>query len=189
MNITEIVRKELSKYFHVGQVSSNNASNNTVRVAFDDMSGPAGKFVSGEMQTLQRHTAGARHQSLSVAGEHVLCINLPNGTPEGFILGSYYTASNMTDGGGTDVERTTYPDGAVIEYNSGTGTATVRGAKHAKVTVEETVEVIAREVTVTAETVKIIGDVEITGNMKVNGSIDATVDIMAARNSDNHHEH
>ncbi len=165
----------------VGQVSSVNPKNNTVRVAFDDMTGPTGKeFVSAEMQVMQRNTVGARNLSLPEVGEHVLCTHLQNGEQEGFVLGSYYTASNMPDNA-TGVYRTEYSDGTVIEYNVGTGTASIKTSGYAIVE--------AKEAVVTAETIRITGNVQITGDVTVNGSIRATVDILAAGKSDNHHTH
>lgn len=112
-----------------GQVSSVNPANNTVRVAYDDEKDPSGNgFVSAEMQVLQRNTVGARHLSLPKVGEHVLCSHMGNGGEEGFVLGSYYTGSNMPDVDGEGVERTEYDDGTIIEYNTNTGTATVKAA-------------------------------------------------------------
>lgn len=143
---------DVSDIVRIGHVSSVNPANCTVRVAFDDMCDPSGKpSVSGELQVMQPCTGSRKDFSLPDVGEHVRCVFLANGLQEGFVDGSYYTAGNMPKGGKVGLYRSTYSDGAVIEYDLNTHTATV-----------------------TAQNIKITGKVEITGDVTVSGSITAT---------------
>lgn len=161
----------------VGQVSSVNPANGSCRVAFDDLGGK----VSQELQVVQRNTDGAKNFSLPEIGQHVLCAFLPNGTQEGFVLGSNYTASNLPEEGKPGLYRTEYSDGTVIEYDRNTHTATVRTQYH--------VVVVAGDVKVTAQDIQIIGNVQITGNVQIAGSLSASGSVMDGGGNTNHHSH
>lgn len=157
-DLRSMIREEIAKYIRVGQISSSNAGNNGVRVAFDDMSGPTGdKFVSGEMQQVQHNTVNAKNMTLPEVGEHVLCISLPNGDQEGFVIGSFYSASNLPKGNGPGLYQTLYQDGTLIEYDLNTNTARIR--------TEHTVEVECKDAIVKATNsmkVDVEGDMTLT---------------------------
>ena len=177
---------DMSNAIRVGQISSVNPRNNTCRVAFDDMSDPNGKkFVSAEMQLLQHNTVNARNLTLPEVGEHVLCSCLPNGQEEGFILGSYYTASNMPEGHGPGVYRTEYADGTVIEYDLGSNTARIKSQFYVEVEAKEVKVTTLEDIILTAERDVLM---TATANVKVtatqNVEIEATQDvtITAAQN-------
>lgn len=173
--------RNVSNAIRVGQVSSVNPKNNTVRVAFDDLKNSDGKeFVSGEMQMLQKNTSKARVLSLPEVGEHVLCTYLPNGNQEGFVMGSFYTARNMPDADGTGVYRTEYADGTIIEYNLGSNTAKIDSKYYVVVKCKEATVEVEETATVTAKNADIIIEETLTATAKnIKATVEETANIMA----------
>jgi len=121
----------------IGQVSSINPINSTVRVAFDDMQDDGTPLVSYDLQMLYHRTVDCKNFTMPEVGEHVLCAFLPNGYQEGFVLGSYNTALNGQNSnlfyyrepenliGKRHLYRTHYKDGTIIEYDLNTNTARI----------------------------------------------------------------
>lgn len=80
--IDEIVR--------VGKVVSVDEANHTVRVEFTDR----GEMVSYDLPVLVSSTIDPQDYELPAEKTDVVCIFLPNGQQQGFILGAYYTGAN-----------------------------------------------------------------------------------------------
>jgi phage baseplate assembly protein V len=108
-------------------------------------------------------------------GEHVLCVFLPNSIEDGFVIGSYYTDSNMPKNGEIGIYRTEYADGTIIEYDLNTSTARINS--------EYTVEVKAETVNVEAT------NINITGNVTINGILTVTDDAIISGISSKNHVH
>jgi len=87
-------------------------------------------MVSYDMQILQHRTVKRQDFTLPEVGEHVLCLFLPNGNQEGFILASFYTGSNLFEypigskrlAGKTGIYRSHYADDSEFEYDLNTHT-------------------------------------------------------------------
>jgi phage baseplate assembly protein gpV len=77
----------LKRLIRVGNVSSINVSKGAARVAFDD------DTVSYELPVM-------KHAWPVVIGEQVVCLFLPTGTADGFILGPFYTEDDPPPIGG-----------------------------------------------------------------------------------------
>lgn len=76
----------LCRFIKVGEVSSVDYVKGTARVAFDDDD----SMVSYDLPVLHTNTYANKDYGLPDPGEDVLCIFLPSGPEEGFIIGSFY---------------------------------------------------------------------------------------------------
>ena len=111
----------LNDLIKVGEVSSIDPATGTARVVFDDEDGT----VSYDLPILQRNTYKTKDFHSVTVGEDVLCLFLPTGPEEGFILGSFY-AGEITPPESTKDRRTiVFEDGTVIRYDMASHTATV----------------------------------------------------------------
>lgn len=79
---------ELKKMIQVGTVSAVNTAAGSARVAFPGR----GDLVSNELQICKK--AWPIHP-----GDEVLCLFLPTGNADGFILDTYYTEDDPPPGG------------------------------------------------------------------------------------------
>lgn len=146
--------EDATNWIRIGEVSTVDPKNCTARVVFDDEDG----FVSNDLPVIQRNTQSTKDYWLPAVGEDVICIFLPCGEEDGFILGSFY-ADEITPPVNSETKRCTeYPDGTVIEYDWEAHKLEVRGAEKIKVTVP---------------------DIEFIGNLNVDGDITNTGDIVA----------
>ena len=111
----------LSDLIKVGEVSSINPAAGTARVVFDDDDGA----VSYDLPILQRNNLQTQDFHSVNVGEDVLCLFLPSGPEEGFILGSFY-AGEIETPESTEKRRTTvFEDGTIVRYDMASHTLTV----------------------------------------------------------------
>jgi hypothetical protein len=76
----------LNNIVRVGTVSSVDASALTARVAFADRQDAEGKpLISAPLKVIQ--SAGATAPQLPTIAQFVLCVFLPNGEGDGFVIG------------------------------------------------------------------------------------------------------
>jgi len=111
----------LKNLIRVGIVSSTNPEKCTARVAFEDRSA----VVSFDLPILVRGSLQNKDYWMPDPGEHVVCLFLPSGNAQGFILGSLYSEKDkppITDGNKRHI---TFPDGTKIEYDRVTHTMTI----------------------------------------------------------------
>ena len=143
VNVEDLIR--------IGQVSSVNAADCTCRVAFDDLEG----LVSGDMRIVQPRTVAEQVFSLPEPGESVLCVFLPSGLQEGFVIGSYYAGGNRPPGGRADASFRRFRDGTVIEYDIGAKRLTIHAAGDVTVHAEGRIDVNSgTAVTITAPSIE-----------------------------------
>lgn len=159
----------LNDLIKVGEVSSIDPARGTARVVFDDEDGT----VSYDLPILQRNTYKTQDFHSVTVGEDVLCLFLPTGPEEGFILGSFY-AGEITPPENTKDRRTTvFEDGTVIRYDMASHTATVQiggtqiVANPTTVTVNCTNAIVKASSGVTLDTPK----TDVTGVLNVTGLI------------------
>lgn len=105
----------------VGVVTSTNDEAGTAKVQFLDRSG----VVSHDFRVLVRNTLKNKDYWMPDINEQVICVCLPTGTQEGFILGSFY--SNKTTPPVTDKKQrhVEFEDGTTVDYDRETHTLTV----------------------------------------------------------------
>ena len=165
-----------------------------IRVTHPDKSG----VTSAWLPVLQRETVGTQHAFLPRIGSQVWVLYDPTGVEQGLVIGSTYTTNlpPPTVSSGSDVSLTVYDDGAATQYNPDNSTwngntpgpiilhtagpmtivstgninvtthgdldATVSGNLNANVT---------GTATVTAPTIKLSGNVEITGTCQIDNNL------------------
>lgn len=146
--------EDATNWIRIGEVSTVDPVKCTATVVFDDEDG----FVSDNLPIIQRNTQDVKDYWLPAVGEDVLCLFLPCGEEDGFILGSFY-ADEIEPPTSSETKRyTEYPDGTVIEYDWEAHELKVTGAKKIKVTAP---------------------DIEFVGNLSVDGDITTTGDVAA----------
>lgn len=186
-NLNEI----LNKLIKIGEVSSINPAKGTARVVFVDED----SVVSYDLQVLQRNTFANKDYAMPDINEDVVCLFLPCGSEDGFILGSVY-AGDITPPESDGNKRTVvFADGTKISYDRTKHilSATIRGTEEEDgtsiVATRENVNVVcsgtadiqagtvnakASTATVEASTINLTGNVNITGKLSVSGDITAT---------------
>lgn len=188
--------ENLNNLIKIGEVSSVNPANGTARVMFADED----EVVSHDLQVLQRNTIKNQDYAMPDIGEDVVCLFLPCGSEDGFILGSVY-AGEITPPESDGNKRTVvFADGTKISYDRANHilSATIRGTEEEDgtsiVATRENVNVVcsgtadiqagtvnatANSATVKASTINLTGDVTITGKLSVSGDVTAQSNITA----------
>lgn len=113
MNIEKTVNHVVGNLIRIGKVSSVNASNCTARVSFDDKD----SMISHNLPVMQKNTKENRDYYLPDVDEMVICIFLPNGEQEGYILGSYYGDLDTPPVDSTDKRGINFSDNTSIFYD------------------------------------------------------------------------
>lgn len=162
--------EDATNWIRIGEVSSVDPKKCTARVVFDDEDG----FVSNDLPVIQRNTQDVKDYWLPAVGEDVLCLFLPCGEEDGFILGSFY-ADEIEPPVSSETKRyIEFPDGAKFEYDwNEKKLSAVIGDTQIEAT-ENSVQVTgASEIKVT------VPDIKFVGNLSVDGDITATGDVSA----------
>jgi phage baseplate assembly protein V len=137
----------------VGVVAAADYANARLRVTLDGQ-------ASAWLPWTTLRAGGDRTWAAPEVGEQVL-VACPDGDPaQGVILGSIYQADYAAPAAAATVQRTTYADGAVLEYDRATHKlkATLPTGGAADITAPG-------NVTVTAPTVTVIGNLAVTGSL------------------------
>ena len=157
--------EDATNWIRIGEVSSVDPKKCTARVVFDDEDG----FVSNDLPIVQRNTQNTKDYWLPAVGEDVICLFLPCGEEDGFILGSFY-ADEIEPPVNSETKRyLEFPDGAKFEYDW-------KESKLSAVIGDTQIEATENAVQVTgASKVKVsVPDIEFVGNLKVDGDITTT---------------
>lgn len=129
----------LKNLIKIGEVSSVDEARCTARVVFDDEDA----LVSYDLPILQRNTFANRDYHMVQPGEDVLCIFLPSGEEDGFILGSFYADEIAPPESSGDKRTVVFSDDTRISYD--------RAAHELSITIGGT-SVVANGDSITAET-------------------------------------
>jgi phage baseplate assembly protein V len=119
----------MRKWIDVGTVSSIYPERCTARVFFEDKN-----MVSKELPIVVRGAQDNKDYWMPAIGEQVLCLFLPNGNGEGFILGAIYNDEDLPPVQNEKKRHIQFEDGAFFEYDPNTHVLTldfsnVSGAK------------------------------------------------------------
>lgn len=161
MNTTD---NELKKIIRWGTIVSVN-TNNTARVQFSDID----NIVSYDLHILVSNANKNRYQSPPDVGCNALCIMLPTGHSDGFIVGTFYNAKNPAPIDSLNqVLHWSFEDGTILNYDTSTSTLTadVQGPVEIKTASTALVDA-ATSATVRCPDIQLQGDVTITGNLTV----------------------
>lgn len=182
-----------NRIFKIGEVSSVNPDNCTARVVFSDEDG----LVSYDLPVMQRNTIANKDYAMPEVKEDVLCVFLPDGPEDGFILGSFYAGDIEPPETDSNKRTVVFADGTKISYDRTTHTLTATigdtsiMADQSNVNVvcagtadiqAGTVNATADTATVTASTINLTGDVTISGKLSVSGDVTAQSNITATGN-------
>ncbi len=110
----------LKNLIRIGRVSAVNPEKATARVVFE-----AQGVVSYDLPVLQRQTLKNKDYCLPDVGEYVLCIFLPTGNAEGFVVGAFYHDGNDLPAKDSDKQVISFSDGTTIEYDRSTHTLSI----------------------------------------------------------------
>ena len=114
----EDIRMHLNSIIRVGKVSSINPAKATAKVLFyDERDGDDNILVSYDLQVLQRNAWRDRDYAMPDKGEDVLCLFLPFGLVDGFILGSVYAGRNMPPESTEDKRTVVFDDKTRVSYD------------------------------------------------------------------------
>ena len=99
--------------FRVGSVVSTDPDAGTARVQLADADG----LVSHDLPVAQRQTLKNKDYAMPDVGEHVLCLFLPFGIEQGFVLGSIYSQADATPVADQDKRHVEFEDGTWLQYD------------------------------------------------------------------------
>lgn len=160
----EYFSDELKKLIRWGVIVSVN-KNNTARVQFSDID----NIVSYDLRILVNNANKNRYQAPPDVGCNALCLMMPTGHSDGFILGTFYNEQNPAPIGSLNqVMHWKFEDGTVLDYDKSTSTLTanVNGPVIVKTTSTANIDA-AETATVKCPKIDFIGDVRIVGNLTV----------------------
>lgn len=145
----------------------------TVRVSIGD----SDSITSYNLPVLFRKTHKDKFSSMPDVGEHVLCVFLPSGLEEGFVIGAFYSEADQSLVSSSDVFKVSFSDGTDIEYDRSVHklTANVNGSVEAtanKLTanINGSAEVTAQSLTINTEQTH-NGNISLNGNLTVAGNV------------------
>lgn len=170
--------EEMNRLIKIGEVSSVDPTNGTARVVFDDDD----SIVSGDLQVLQKNTFKNQDFAMPDVGEDVVCLFLPSGTEEGFILGSVYSGEVTPPESSGDKRTVIFSDDTKISYDRSTHSLTVKigdttiTADSGKVNVNGGTVVNvkgASSVNVEGAAITLKGNVTIDGTLSISGELKA----------------
>lgn len=154
-----LLKQTLHRTICVGEVVEVDEELHRVRVKLPDRD----NVVTGFLPVLVPFAHQRYTYSLPKVGDTVLCVFLPHGLEDGFVVGAFYHRREKPPLVGEEKVYGRFVDGAEVEYDEGTSRFRVETpgevALKADVIVEE------------ARTVQINGDVVISGNLFVSGNI------------------
>lgn len=162
--------EDATNWIRIGEVSSVDSKNCTARVVFDDEDG----FVSNDLPVIQRNTQSTKDYWLPAIGEDVICLFLPCGEEDGFILGSFY-ADEITPPVNSETKRyLEFPDESTFEYDwEAHKLKAVIGDTVIEAT-EDAVQISgASKVKVTVPEIEFVGDLTVSGNIGATGEVTA----------------
>lgn len=128
------------------------------------------RVASGGLQTdwlpwFSRRAGDVRHWSPPFAGEQCVVLSPGGDMASGFVLVGLYSDAMPANADSASVERTTYPDGAVIEYDHAAHalTATLPAGGRADITAPASVIVRSADITLDAPQTSTTGALTVQG--------------------------
>jgi phage baseplate assembly protein V len=104
----------LMELIKVGRVSSVYPDRCTAKVVFEDRD----NLISGELQVIQQGSQDNKSYWMPTIGEQVVCLFLPNGKGDGYILGTTYNDEDKPVVQSVNKRTIRFQDGAVMEYDT-----------------------------------------------------------------------
>ena len=108
---------DLDQLIRIGKITSVDEKKHTARVQFTDRD----EMVSWDLPVLVPSTVDPQDYCLPVENTDVVCVFLPNGQQQGFIIGAFYTDQNPPPIADRNKYLRKFKDGTSIEYDKTTG--------------------------------------------------------------------
>lgn len=188
------IREALGSIIKIGEVSSVDAAKGMASVVFDDDD----SIVVTDLQVIHRNTFANRDYAMPDIGEDVICLFLPSGTVEGFILGSVYADEIEPPEDSIDKRTVEFSDGARVSYDRAAHELTVQIDKTQIIANKDKTEIKSGGVTFTlegnkatvqADKIELVGDTSIKGDLSVSGKADVTDEVTAGTTKLTQHKH
>jgi len=146
---------EIKNLFRVGTVSSIDGENQLVKVAFDDLD----DTVSAWLQVAAFGAYSDDCYWIPDPGEQVMCMFMPTGHSEGYVLFSVRSDDNAPTNGAQGRRYINFGDGTVLQYDRSSSELTVNCVGAVNIT--------------GASGITVNGDVTIKGNLTATGDVTA----------------
>ncbi|MGN0902704.1 MAG: phage baseplate assembly protein V, partial [Succinivibrio sp.] len=151
--ISEQIRDFLTNLIRVGEITETLPSKHKVRVSFPDDGD-----VSHELPVICPNTQDNSDFHMPDVGEDVLCVFLPGGIEDGFVLGSFYAPEVERPTANQDERKVRFKDGTTVTYNRATheldvvieGTHIHADRQKVDITTPQTVNITTKNVNVIA---------------------------------------
>lgn len=174
----ENTKEALKGLIKIGEVSSVDYAKCTARVVFDDDD----SIVSDDLPVLQTNTFRNKDHAMPDIGEDVICLFLPSGGEEGFILGSIYAGEVAPTETSPHVRSVTFADGTTCQYNREThelkavinDTVIIADRSHIDIKAPNTIDNSSKEINTKGEMT-----VNVEGGTTVNVKAGATINLVA----------
>lgn len=182
----QAMQSVLINIIRVGVVSSIDEATATAKVAFKEFSGD---IVSYDLPILVKQSLANKDYWMPDINEQVLCIFLPTGMAQGFILGAIYSDVDKPETIGKDIRRVKFSDGTIIEYDRAAHKLTANCVGDVVVTCKNLTVNVETKATITAPLTEINGDVKVNGKIEATGEIQSAADVKAVSVSLKNHRH
>lgn len=104
---------KVNNLFRIGTVTSLKPDCALARVVFEDRD----NMESADLPVIVRNTLSNKDYWMPDVGEKVLCLFLPLGLEQGFIIGSYYVQGNIPAANDGNKRAVEFEDGTRVEYD------------------------------------------------------------------------
>ena len=170
-----LLKQTLHRIIAVGEVVEVDETLHRVRVKIPDRD----NVITGFLPVLVPYAYQTYSYGLPKVGDTVLCVFLPYGIEDGFVIGAYYHRQEEPPVKGKEKFYRRFSDGTTVEYDEGTGKLTVENPKEVVLRVQNTITKETQTLQLRASssssldtpTFTITGDVVINGNLLVSGNI------------------
>ncbi|UIJ38553.1 phage baseplate assembly protein V [Desulfobaculum bizertense] len=156
----------LRQLVKVGRVVSVNDAAGTCRAVLPDADG----METYDLRVLQVKTHADRSYALPDVGEQVLCLFLPSGQEQGFVLGSFYSGVDPAPVQDRNKWHVTMKDGAVLEYDRAAHRLRAQVPGDAELEVSGSISGTAgKDITLTAPQITVNGTIFLNGPLTQGG--------------------
>lgn len=125
----------LKNIVRVGKVSSIQPEKCTARVVFEDLD----DLTSYELPIIVRGSLETKEYWMPKPDEQVVCLFLPSGNAQGFIIGSFYSQKDTPPVQDPNKRHLSFSDGTCLEYDQKTSTLTINAKGPVKIIAAENV--------------------------------------------------
>lgn len=169
------IEAKLNNIVRIGEVSSINETDCTVKVVFQEFDN---SFVSHDLPIMVKQSMANKDYWLPDINEQVVCIFLPTGLENGFVLGSLYSEEDKPVLANPQIRNVTFSDGSSMTYDRKKHELNINIVNEGKLNIKaNSANLTAKEITVKSEKATITANSIIEGDLTIKGNVKATGDI------------